>query len=128
MKIREALAKEKYGLVYGNKVLLPFKMYLLGIWIGYDMSFLSSPDKYVDFLPNSRHIGYGEHEAFTEIVFREYHDLSKEFGKHKGHVTLFCCEKGSDPFTPADRLYVRLHFRDDSNIVKLEISDEEIDF
>jgi len=128
MKIREAIAEEKHGLVYGNKILLPFRVYLLGIWIGRDLSFLHSPDKYVDFLQNAKHIGYSEHESFTEIVFREHHELSKEFGKHKGHITLFCCEKGDDPFVLANHMYIRLHFRDDTNTVTLEISDEEIDF
>ena len=128
MTIREALAETKQGFVYGNKILLPFRMHLLGIWIGHDMSFISSPDKYVDFLPGSREIGYKEYDSFTEIVFRKHHNLSKEFGKHKGHVTLFCCESKSDPFTTSDHLYVKLCFRDDTNGVKLQLSDEETDF
>ncbi|MCF7798047.1 MAG: hypothetical protein K9N11_02810 [Lentisphaeria bacterium] len=115
------------GLVYKNSVFLPFHFELISIWIGKEMSLLASPEHYVDFCGCDGDVGVRTSESYTNLIFREYKDLVKDFSKNRGHVILYCTEKGDDIFKKNRRHYVKMGFEEDSNQVSLELIDDPFD-
>jgi hypothetical protein len=85
------------GFAVYNSVFLQFHCEIISIWIGKEMSLLSVPDEIAD-LGDAGVIGIREEDSYTNLVFRKWGDLSKELGRHKGHITLHAAEKGEDMF------------------------------
>jgi len=122
MTIKEAIEAKKSGFVIKNSVFLPFHLEILYLWVGKEMSLLSKPDVITD-LSGKGEVMIRKGETYTNLVFLKHEELRREYGKYKGHVILFCTEKGDDIFDVKLRHYVKLSFHDDSDEVFLELID-----
>lgn len=121
--IQEAIDAKQSGLVIKNSVFLPCHFELLSIWIGKDMSLLSKPDHITDFSHKNSDIFLREGETYTNLIFLKHGELKKEYGNYKGHIILFCAEKGDDIFDESLRHYIKLSLHDDSDEVYMELID-----
>ncbi|NTW64448.1 MAG: hypothetical protein HGA46_10345 [Chlorobiaceae bacterium] len=119
----QAIQNEQQGFVIKNSVFLPFHCEILSIWIGKEMSLLSSPDLVTD-LADTEIICIREGETYTNLVFRKWGDLAKELGNHKGHIILRAAEKGSDIFKIENLHYIRIRFNDSKRDISFEIIDD----
>jgi len=122
----EAIAQGRKGLVFGNSLYLPFQLDLLTIWVGKEMSMISSPQVIVDLCPGSGDVAIREEGNWTNIVLRGHGDLVRELGNGKGHVILYAVEKGRDPFVQEHRHYVRVSFTMHTKEISLEIIDDPL--
>ena len=120
----EAITQGRRGLVFGNSLYLPFQLDILTIWVGKEMSMISSPQVIVDLCPGSEDVALRENENWTNIVFRGHGDLVREFGNGKGHVILYAVEKGHDPFVQEHRHYIRVSFAMHAKEISLELIDD----
>ncbi|MCF7921265.1 MAG: hypothetical protein K9M55_01055 [Candidatus Marinimicrobia bacterium] len=121
--IKQAMEAKEVGFLIKNSIFLPFQFELLSIWIGKDMSMISKPDLLTDFSGSNRDVHIREGEGYTNLIFLDHKDLNHEYGNYKGHIILFCTEKGADIFDSHQRHYVKLSFHDDTNTVYLELID-----
>ncbi|MGB0130282.1 hypothetical protein [Chlorobium sp.] len=109
-RFTEAISNGEKGFYLGNSVFFPFHFDLVSIWIGKEMSLLSSPEIITD-LSDPATLGVREGESFTNLVFRKWSDLGRELGHHKGHIVLHAAEKGSDIFRPENLHYIQACFQ-----------------
>lgn len=123
----ETIKSGATGLVYKNSVFLPFHFELLSIWVGKEMSLLASPEHYVDFCGCDGDVGIRTGETYTNLIFRQYKDLVKDFSRNRGHVILKCTEKGADIFNKANRHFVKIGFEEDPIRVSMELIDDPFD-
>ncbi len=121
-----AIKAEEKGFVIKNSVFLPFHCEIITIWLGKEMSLLSTPDLITD-LTDAEVLGIREGDFYTNLVFRERSDLAKELGHHKGHVILRAAEKGADIFQPENLHYIRIGFHDHQKELSLELIDNPHD-
>ncbi len=121
-----AINAEEKGFVIKNSVFLPFHCEIITIWIGKEMSLLSTPDLITD-LTDAEVLGVREGDFYTNLVFRKWSDLAKELGHHKGHIILRAAEKGADLFKVENLHYVRIGFLDHKKELSLEIIDNPYD-
>ena len=121
--IQGAIEAKQSGFLIKNSIFLPFHLELLSVWIGKDMSLLSRPDLITDFNSPKSELTIREGATYTNLVFLNHGELRKEYGNYKGHIILFCTEKGDDIFNEALRHYIKLSVHDDSNTVFLELID-----
>ncbi len=121
-----AINAEEKGFVIKNSVFLPFHCEIITIWIGKEMSLLSTPDLITD-LTDAEVLGVREGDFYTNLVFRKWSDLAKELGHHKGHIILRAAEKGADIFKVENLHYVRIGFLDHKKELSLEIIDNPYD-
>ncbi len=121
-----AINNGKHGFVFKNSVFLPFHCEIISIWIGKEMSFISTPDDITDLGDHST-LFIREGESFTNLVFRKWNDLSKELGHHRGHIILHAAEKGADIFSKESLHYIRIGFHDNTKELSLEIIDNPFD-
>ena len=121
-----AITNDEHGFFIKNSVFLPFHCEILSIWIGKELSFISTPDDITDFGDRSV-LFIREGESFTNLVFRKWNDLSKELGHHKGHIILHAAEKGADIFKKENLHYIRISVHDDTKELSLEIMDNPFD-
>jgi len=112
------------GFLVKNSIFLPFHLELLSVWVGKDMSLVSKPDVITDFGSKKSEIHIREGESYTNLVFLTHKELKREYGNYKGHIILFCTEKGDDVFDESQRHYIKLSFHDDTNNVYLELIDD----
>lgn len=126
-KMVETINAGSTGLVFKNSVFLPFHFELISVWVGKEMSFLASPEHYVDFCGCDGDVGIRTGETYTNLIFREYKDLVHEFSKNRGHVVLYCTEKGADLFQKDARHYVKIGFEENSRQTSLELIDDPFD-
>lgn len=122
--IHQATEKKETGFLIKNSIFLPFHFELLSIWIGKDMSLVSKPDLLTDFSDRNGDVHIRESESFTNLIFVAHKDLKREYGHYKGHIILYCTEKGADIFDSNNRHYVKLSFHDDTNKVYMELIDD----
>jgi hypothetical protein len=120
----EVIDKGGKGLVFGNSIYLPFRLDLLSLWVGKEMSLISSPEVIVDLCDGNGEVALREGDSWTNIVLRGYRDLAREFGNGKGHVTLYATEKGADLFEHSHRRYIRITFTTHEKELLLEIIDD----
>lgn len=120
----ESIRNGRRGLVLGNSIYLPFRLDLLSVWIGKEMSMLATPELMVDLCPGNGDVAIREEPGWTNIVFRRYRDLAREFGGGRGHVVLYAAEKGGDLFAPDQRHYIRISFDRDGKDASFEIIDD----
>ena len=125
--IRQAIDEQEKGFLIKNSIFLPFQLELLSVWIGKDMSRLSTPDVITDFNYPKGDIHIREGESYTNLVFVRHKELKKEYGHYKGHIILYGTEKGADIFQKDQRHYVKLSFHDDTNSVYMELIDDPFD-
>jgi len=121
-----AIKAEEKGFVIKNSVFLPFHCEIITIWLGKEMSLLSTPDLITD-LTDAEVLGIREGDFYTNLVFRKRSDLAKELGHHKGHVILRAAEKGADIFQPENLHYIRIGFHDHQKELSLELIDNPHD-
>jgi hypothetical protein len=121
---RQAIESEETGFLIKNSIFLPFHFELLSVWIGKDMSLVSKHDLITDFSEGNSDVHIRESDSFTNLVFVAHKDLKREYGHYKGHIILYCTEKGSDVFDINNRHYIKLSFHDDTNKVYLETIDD----
>lgn len=114
------------GFAIKNSVFLPFHCEIITIWIGKEMSMLSTPDQITD-LCESGLLGIRTGDSYTNLVFRKWGNLSKELGHDKGHIILQAAEKGSDIFNSENLHYIRISFHDHQKELSLEIIDNPLD-
>ena len=119
----EAIRSGADGFVIKNSVFLPFKCEIISIWIGKEMSIISTPDLITD-LADTEAIGIREGDFYTNLVFREWNDLPMELGHNKGHVILYAAEKGADIFNTENLHYIKISFHDNRREVTFEIVDD----
>ncbi|ABL64228.1 hypothetical protein [Chlorobium phaeobacteroides] len=122
----DAVKNNKTGFVIKNSVFLPFHCEILTIWLGKEMSLLSTPDLITD-LTDAEILGIREGNYYTNLVFRKRGDLAKELGHHKGHIILRAAEKGADIFQVENIHYVRIGFHDHHKELSLEMIDNPFD-
>ncbi|NTU92623.1 MAG: hypothetical protein HGB29_03945 [Chlorobiaceae bacterium] len=120
----DAIDKGAQGLVFGNSMFLPFRLDLLSIWAGKEMSFLSSPEVIVDLCEGNGEVAVREGASWTNIVLRRYRDLAREFGNGKGHVLLYAVEKANDLFVQEHRHYIRIVFSAHEKEISFELIDD----
>jgi hypothetical protein len=113
------------GFVIRNSVFLPFHCEIISIWIGKEMSLISTPDMITD-LADIDAIGIREGESYTNLVFRKWNDLPQELGHHKGHVILHAAEKGADIFKIENLHYIKVCFHAQRREVTFEIVDDPV--
>lgn len=111
------------GFAIGNSVYLPFHCEIISIWIGKEMSLISSPDMISD-LADEETIAIREGDSFTNLVFRKWGDLARELGNHKGHIILHAAEKGDDIFNSENLHYIRMGFHDHQKELSFKIIDD----
>jgi hypothetical protein len=121
-----AVKNGEKGFIIKNSVFLPFHCEIITIWLGKEMSLLSSPDLITD-LMDTDVLGIREGDFYTNLVFRKRSDLAKELGHHKGHIILRAAEKGADIFQPENLHYIRIGFHDHPRELSLEIIDSPYD-
>ncbi|NQT62952.1 MAG: hypothetical protein HQ556_08360 [Candidatus Marinimicrobia bacterium] len=112
------------GFLIKNSIFLPFHFELLSVWIGKDMSLLSKPELITDFSYKKGEIFIREGETYTNLIFVNHGELKREYGHYKGHIILYCTEKGDDIFDKDRRHYIKLSFHDDTNNVYMELIDD----
>jgi len=125
--IRQSIEAGEKGFLIRNSIFLPFHFELLSVWIGKDMSMVSRPDVLTDFSIQNGDIHMREEESYTNLVFVRHKELKKEYGHYKGHIILFCTEKGADIFVKEKQHHVKLSFHDDTNNVYMELIDDPFD-
>lgn len=112
------------GLFFENSLFLPFRLDILHVWVGKEMSLISSPDLITDLCEGSRDIAIREGEAWTNIVLRRYGDLAREFGNDRGHVVLYAAEQGGDLFQQENRHYIRVSFATEGKTLSFGIVED----
>ena len=122
--MRQAVQDGDKGLLIKNSVYLPFHMELLSVWIGKDMSMVSTPDVLTDFSSGHGELHVREGDSYTNLIFVHHKDLKKEYGHYKGHIILYAVEKGEDIFATKNRHFVKLSFHDDTDNIYLELLDD----
>ncbi|NTV15934.1 MAG: hypothetical protein HGB09_00620 [Chlorobiaceae bacterium] len=122
----DAFRNGEKGFVVKNAVFLPFHCEIISIWIGKEMSLLATPEMIVD-LSESDILWLREGDSFTNIVFKKWNDLSKELGRHKGHIILRAAEKGADIFKSENIHYIRIGFTEHQKEIFFEIIDDPYD-
>lgn len=122
----DAIRKKERGYITGNSVYLPFHCEIIRIWIGKEMSLLSTPEVIVDFC-DAGDIGMREGRFYTNLVFRKWRDLQRELGHHKGHIIINAAEKGADLFRSENLHYIRISFKDDRKELEFELIDNPFD-
>jgi hypothetical protein len=122
----DAINAEEKGFVIKNSVFLPFHCEIITIWLGKEMSLLSTPNLITD-LTDGEVLGVREGEFYTNLVFRKWSDLRKELGHHKGHIILRAAEKGVDIFRLENLHYIRISFHDHLKNLSFEIIDNPYD-
>ncbi|NTV06475.1 MAG: hypothetical protein HGA59_08225 [Chlorobiaceae bacterium] len=122
----DAVRNGEKGFVVKNAVFLPFHCEIISIWIGKEMSLLATPEMIVD-LSESDILWLREGDSFTNIVFKKWNDLSKELGRHKGHIILRAAEKGADIFKSENIHYIRIGFTEHQKEIFFEIIDDPYD-
>ncbi|NTU91306.1 MAG: hypothetical protein HGB01_05525 [Chlorobiaceae bacterium] len=120
----EIIQRGTKGLVFENSVFFPFRMQLLTVWLGKEMSLLASPEFIVDLCEGNEDVAIREGDTWTNIVFRRYRDLCREFGNGKGHIILLASEMGADFFTQERRHYIRVAFPSHGKEISFEIIDD----
>ena len=121
-----AVKNGELGFVIKNSLFLPFHCEIITIWIGKEMSLLSTPDLIAD-LCDPDVLAMREGDSYTNLVFRKRSDLHKELGHHKGHFILRAAEKGGDIFNKENLHYIRMRFVDHNNQISFEIIDDPFD-
>ena len=124
LTIADCLKKNKTGLTIGNRLILPFHCEFLTIRLGLSLSMYVAPEVYTDFSPREKDVIVQEKENFTDVYFLDHRELRKELGKHQGNILIHCVEKGADIFDPKNTLRLKLTFRDDIQVVKIEKYEE----
>jgi hypothetical protein len=121
-----AINNGEHGFFVKNSVFLPFHCEIISIWIGKEMSLLSTPDVITD-LDDHNVLSIRERESYTNLVFRKWNDLYKELGHHSGHIILHAAEKGVDIFSKKNLHYIRIGVHDHTKELSLEIIDNPFD-
>jgi hypothetical protein len=121
-----AIKNSETGFVIKNSIFLPFHCEIITIWLGKEMSLLSTPDLITD-ITDADVLGVREGDYYTNLVFRKRSDLVKELGHHKGHIILRAAEKGADIFQTENLHYIRIGFQDHQKELSLEIIDNPYD-
>jgi hypothetical protein len=121
-----AISNGEHGFVIKNSLFLPFHCEIISIWIGKEMTLISTPDFIVD-LSDTDIVGIREGFSYTNLVFKKWNDLVKELGYHKGHVILHAAEKESDVFINENLHYIRIGFQAGEKNVSLEVIDSPYD-
>lgn len=91
------------------------------IWVGKEMSLLSSPEVIRDLCEGSREVAIREEDAWTNMVLRRHGDHARDLGNGKGHVILYGAEKGGDLFMQEQRHYIRICFASQAKEISFEI-------
>lgn len=118
-----AIGNGQKGFAVSNSLFLPFHCEIITIWIGKEMSLLSSPELIAD-LGDPEVIGIREGASYTNLVFRKRGDLAKELGHRKGHIILYATEKGEDIFRHENLHYIRIGFHNESREISFRIIDD----
>ncbi len=120
----DAIGAGAKGLTLENSVYLPFRLELLSIWLGKEMSLLASPELIVDMCEGSDDVAIRTGDGWTNIVFRRYRDLDRELGDGKGHVVLCAVEEGGNIFSEKERHFIRIWFTRHGKEISFEIIDD----
>ena len=122
----DAIRNGASGFYIRNSVFFPFHFDPVSIWIGKEMSLLSSPEIITDFT-DPEILGVREGESFTNLIFRKWNDLGRELGHHKGHIILHAAEKGSDIFQPENLYYIQTCFLDNIKTITFNLVEDPFD-
>ncbi len=112
--VKQALEQKKNGIYYNNRIILPFKCEFLKI-IFEDLNI-------TDFSRSSKEVEIIEHENFTDVYFKRYHDLQQELSKYES-IKLIICEKNDDIFDFNKHIKLLLYLENE-HIVRIELPDE----
>jgi hypothetical protein len=108
--IREILKEKKYGLYYGNRVLLPFSCHIIKLNIENDLI--------TDFSPSDKGVHISENPDFMEIYFYDYKDLGEVVTKYET-IKMIVVQKGKDIFNLKNHITLAL-YPEDNNQLRIE--------
>ncbi len=116
--IEDTLKNNLTGLYYGNRILLPFKCWLLKLMIDDDII--------MDFSPGSKSIYFNETESFTEIYFKQFKSLKEAVTKYES-IKMIVVEKDKDVFDFNNHYKLVVHLEEEHKLT-IEKTDEDILF
>ncbi len=105
--IKNALQKNKNGLFYGNRIILPFRCTILKL--------IYQSEIITDFSQCSADVVVCEGENFTDIYMKKHKYLKDDISKYE-NIKLVVVEKGSDLFDFSNHIKLLLTLNDDHKI------------
>ncbi|KAB2909230.1 MAG: hypothetical protein LC102_00760 [Ignavibacteriales bacterium] len=118
MTIRETLQNGKNGLLYGNRLVLPFKARFLTVVIENEII--------TDFSHASKHVALVEEDNYTSIYFFKYQSLRNTLAKYEG-IKLLVVEKEDDIFDLSKHKKLMV-YRTETHTATIEETDQDILF
>ena len=97
--ISDVLKEKKYGLHFGNRVILPFNCHILKLNIENDLI--------TDFSPSCKGVHVSENPDFMEIYFYDYKNLNDVITKYEV-IKMIVVEKGKDVFDTKNHITLAL--------------------
>lgn len=116
--INETIDKKINGLLYGNRLILPFKCHFLKVI--FDDSIIT------DFSPSAKGIFVREKEDFTDVYFYDYKNLRDAISKYEA-IKMVVVEKGKNVFNHENHMKLAVYL-EDKHIARIEKTDEDILF
>jgi ribosomal protein S18 len=116
--LREVLENKVNGLYYGNRIILPFKVYFLKVII--------EKDVITDFSKSSKGINIIEHDDFMELYFLDYKNLDDVISEYES-IKMVVVEKGKDVFDFKNHVKLNIYIQEHHKIT-VEETDSDILF
>jgi hypothetical protein len=118
MKTLDQVIKDNsFGMVYGNRILLPFVADILKAVI--------EDDIIMDFSSSTSSAYYTKHKAFTEIYFYDYKNLTDVVSEYET-IKLIVVEEGKDLFDFSNHKKIVLHISGSHKLTIEEINDDTL--
>ena len=116
--IDDIISKEKKGLHYGNRVILPCEVELLKVIINDDII--------MDFSSSKYGAEYNIKDGFTEIYFKDVKSVEDELSKFES-IKMIVVDKNKSLFDFNNHRKVSLH-TEDKHILKITELDDDVLF
>ena len=125
LSVAKAVAKNRTGLTYGNRLLLPFHAHFISVRVVMQYSSAASGGEVIsDFSPNSKKASAASAPFGTDLYLLKYNDLREQFGRHKGRLLIQVVEIGEDVLKLSKHKTLECSFRDDLPEVKFWLVDD----
>ena len=125
LSVAKAVAKNRTGLTFGNRLILPFHAHLIWVRVAMHYSSAASGGAVIsDLSPQSKAASATQTSYGTELYLFKYNDLKEEFGRHKARVLLQVVEIDADIFKLSAHKTLECTFRDDLPEVRFQLADE----
>ncbi len=115
--IKEVLDKNLTGLVFGNRILLPFHCHILKLNIENDLI--------TDFSPCCKGVHISENPDYMEIYFHDYKDLAAVQTEFE-LIKMIVVEKEKDVFDNKNHIKIGLKIQDNHTVVIQTLGEDNI--